>query len=251
MVLDALANVFAPILNPILKPLLSMPALWAILIISFFLSLISLLLTKYLTNQKMMKAHREEMKSMQKEMRVHTKEGRQDKAMALQKTMMEKNMIIMKESFKPMFITIIPFLLIFGWLYANFSFLPLEPQVPFDVDVILSDPGIAVSLQSLPPLNISDPIVQDTVTTFSVSGPSGAYTLQYTANNITVEQDLIIGTKYAKPEQAYSTKPFKKSVIGNSQLYVSVFGLRMTWFWAYFIFSIVFSLALRKILKVA
>jgi uncharacterized membrane protein (DUF106 family) len=251
MVVDALASIFAPVLDPILGPLLNLPPIWAILIISLFLSLISLLLTKYLTNQKMMKEHRIEMKVLQKEMKEFTKGGEQKKAMALQKDMMEKNMLIMKESFKPMFITIIPFLLIFGWLYANFSYLPLEANEPFDIDVILAEPGFNVTLIALPELNISGPVVDEKTSTFSASGPEGEYTLQFTANKITVEQDLLIGEKYAKPDAVYSTKPFKKSLIGNEQLHVNILGFDLSWFWAYFLFSMIFSLSLRKVLKVA
>jgi uncharacterized membrane protein (DUF106 family) len=250
LVVDALAQLFAPVLDPILGPLLNIQPLFAILLISLFLSLVSLLLTKYLTNQKLMKQHRIEMKELQKSVRELTKAGKQESAMSLQKEMMDKNMLIMKESFKPMLITIIPFLLIFGWLYANFSYLPIDADVPFDVTAVLAE-SADVTLVALPELLISNSTQDGKETTWTVSGPVGEYTLQYTANNITVDQDLIIGETYATPDAAYSTKPFKRTLIGNEKLNVSILGFDMTWFWAYFIFSMIFSLSLRKLLKIA
>ena len=60
--------VFENILNPIFFPLLSLPTLWAVIILSFLISLIITIIYKYTTDQNLMKQLKEEMKEFQKEM---------------------------------------------------------------------------------------------------------------------------------------------------------------------------------------
>jgi uncharacterized membrane protein (DUF106 family) len=240
-------------LDPILGPLLSLDPIWSIVIISFVLSFLSVLASKYMTNQKMMKQHREEMKELQKKARKLQKENPQ-KAMAMQKDMMEKNMSIMKESFKPMIITIIPFLLIFAWLNANFTYLPLQPDAPFNMSAELDvDEGLA-TLSMIPNESITyvtnqTVAIKDGMAEWVLKGGEGIYTATFTVNNQSVDQDVRIGTGYETPVKKQDGV-FKKTTIENESLKVNVLGLRMGWIWAYIIFSLVFSLAMRKLLKV-
>jgi len=136
------------IIDPIMQPLLSIDPFWSIVIIALFVSLISVLATKFMTNQKLMKEHRAELKKLQKEMKACRDNPK--KAMSLQKKMMDINMIVMKESFKPMIITIIPFLLIFAWLNANFSYLPIQPQQEFAVYATFQDDSGIASINITP-----------------------------------------------------------------------------------------------------
>ncbi len=100
----------------------------SIIFISAVLSLAVTLIYKYLTNQALMKELKDEIKKMQQKMKAHP-----EKAMELQKQSMSMNMKLMKESFKPMLITIIPFFAIFWWLRTVFEgmvIIPLSFHIP-------------------------------------------------------------------------------------------------------------------------
>ncbi|MBS3092010.1 DUF106 domain-containing protein [Candidatus Pacearchaeota archaeon] len=91
----------------------------SIIVLATAVSLISILVTKYITNQARLK----ELKSRQKELSKLSKEFRTDikKVTEINKEMMELSMEMMKHSFKPMIITLIPLLLLFWWVGQTFS----------------------------------------------------------------------------------------------------------------------------------
>ena len=61
--------VFENILNPVFAPFLALPTLWAVLLLSFLISLIITLIYKYSTDQNLMKSLKDEMKELQKEIK--------------------------------------------------------------------------------------------------------------------------------------------------------------------------------------
>lgn len=243
------------LLDPILSPLLGIDPLYAIVIISGFLSLASILASKYFTNQAKMKQHKLDMKAIQKKSQALSKSD-PSKAMSMQKEMMDMNMVIMKESFKPMFITIIPFLLVFAWLNANLSFIPIEATEPFTITADMKiDEGL-VSVRVIPEDKITyisnqTTEIVDKKVSWELSGDAAHYTIQYSYNNETVEQDLIIGDTYETPLKAHSASSFKKTTIGNEPLRVKLLGLEMKWIWSYVLFSLMFSIIFRKLMNVA
>jgi uncharacterized membrane protein (DUF106 family) len=85
----------------------------AILIVSVIVTLISTLAHKWLTNQEHMKSLKKRQKEIQKELKGCKDEC---KMKELNSEMLKMTGVMMKSSFKPMFVTIIPFLLLFGWL---------------------------------------------------------------------------------------------------------------------------------------
>ena len=86
----------------------------SLIIISVFVTLISTLVQKYLTDQKHMKAMRARQKELQKELKDCKDDG--TKMKEIQVEMMKITGTMMKSSFKPMFITFIPFILLFTWI---------------------------------------------------------------------------------------------------------------------------------------
>ncbi|MEK6932210.1 MAG: EMC3/TMCO1 family protein [Nanoarchaeota archaeon] len=84
---------------------------FSLLLISLFLGIISTLCYKYLTNQKLIKETKDDMKRLQEEMKLL--KGDPNKMLEKQKELMQKNAPLMKESFKVVFYTIIPFGVIF------------------------------------------------------------------------------------------------------------------------------------------
>lgn len=113
--------------NIMFWPMLQVPDPWKLMGIALFLTLVTTLIYKYTTDQKMMKALKDELKEMQKEMK--NLKDNPKKAMEVQKKAMEKNFKYMMHSFKPMLITFIPLLFIFGWLRGHYVALG-DPKVP-------------------------------------------------------------------------------------------------------------------------
>lgn len=87
--------------------------------ISFCVTLVMTLVTKYFTDQNRMK----ELKEIQKACNIKLKGNKDNpEVMAeIQKEMMECSLELMKHSFKPMFITFLPLILFFWWVRGFFS----------------------------------------------------------------------------------------------------------------------------------
>src|SRR3989338_9470100 len=92
--------------------------LFGIIVISFILSLVSLLAFKYLTDQELMKSFKERSKEMQNEIKKHKNDPK--KMMEVNKKVQAEQMDLIiqqfKQSLKPMLVTLIPFILIFTWI---------------------------------------------------------------------------------------------------------------------------------------
>lgn len=84
------------------------------IVIAVIVSFLSMIATKYLTNQERLKELADKQKEHQKLMKEH--KGNAEKMMEIQKEMMSGSMERMKSSFKPMIVTMIPFLLIFNFM---------------------------------------------------------------------------------------------------------------------------------------
>ena len=92
----------------------------AILIVSFIITLLTTLVYKYFTNQDALKKLKEENQEIQKKMKEH--KGDVKKMAELQKEALQKSLIEpMKHQLKPLLITFIPFLLVFGWLRLRYA----------------------------------------------------------------------------------------------------------------------------------
>jgi len=86
----------------------------SIILISVVVSLFSILVTKFFTDQVRIKEIKEAQKGKQKLLKEH--KGNPQKMMEIQKEIMSQSMELMKQSFKPLLITLIPLLLLFGAL---------------------------------------------------------------------------------------------------------------------------------------
>ncbi|MCK5321094.1 DUF106 domain-containing protein [Candidatus Pacearchaeota archaeon] len=87
-------------------------------VISFCVTLVSTLVQKWLTNQEHMKSLKMRQKEIQKELKG-CKEEHILKELNLE--MLNLTGIMMKSSMKPMFVTIIPFLILFNWLKGTYG----------------------------------------------------------------------------------------------------------------------------------
>jgi len=91
----------------------------SVVIFAVAMTFVSSLVTKKFTDQNRMK----ELKKIQKACQIKLKDqkGNPAKMTEIQKEMMQCSMEMMKHSFKPMFITMIPLLIFFGWIRGIYT----------------------------------------------------------------------------------------------------------------------------------
>lgn len=90
----------------------------SIAVFSVFVTLISTLVQKHFTDQEHLKV----LKKRQKEIQAEIKKAKEPSVMQeLNSEMMSLTGIMFKKSMKPMFVTMIPFLLLFMWLRSVYD----------------------------------------------------------------------------------------------------------------------------------
>lgn len=240
-----------PVLDTIFGPLLHLPIFFSVLIISLIVSLIITFCYKWFTDQDLMKRLKEEMKELQKE--IKELKDRPDEAMKIQKKAMETNMKYMMNSFKPTLITIIPIILIFGWMNANLAYEPISPDIPFTVNVNFNDNTFETANihTNLEYISDSSQKIIDETASWQFKGPPGEYMLKLEYNNMNItEKKVIIGDSYETPLEKIDHDEISSiEVVHEKKKVIPIFG-GISWFWSYIIFSILFSTLLRKILKI-
>ncbi|HYD02705.1 MAG TPA: EMC3/TMCO1 family protein [Alphaproteobacteria bacterium] len=252
------------IFNPWLGPLLNLPAFWALLIISAFITLISTLAYKYTTNQSEMKRLKDDMKKYQKEMR-ETKDHA--KMMKIQAKLWEINKVYMKASFKSTLYTILPIGIMFVWLSMHIAYNPILPNTDFTVTAEFAEGAQGqVSLEAIPELtgagtreivDIDSSKKTKPSATWTLNGDAGEYKLVVTYNTEVYNHSVLITTEksYVTPEKPITDSKMKAIVIGNEKVKpfgpnFNIFGGYPGWFITYMVLSIVLSSLLRKVMKV-
>ena len=119
IILNALNTVFNPILA--MDPNPANPAL-TVLVIAFIVSLITTIANKYLVDQDELNEQQAKMKEMRKKLSDAQKRGDGKEVAKLQAEQMEAmgdQTAMMTNQFKPMFVTMVPILLIFFWMRSS------------------------------------------------------------------------------------------------------------------------------------
>jgi uncharacterized membrane protein (DUF106 family) len=242
-------------LNVVFAPLLKLPAVWAIIILSLLISLIIILITKYTTDQTLMKNLKEEIKNYQNQIKELKNEP--SKAMEIQKKSMEVNMKYMTHSLKPTLITFIPIILIFGWMSSTFAYENIKPQQEFSVTANF-DKNAHGNAELIVPdeVTITDgklKKIENSQTTWALKGEKGEHLLEFVYGDEKQQHSILITDedKYLNP--AKKTSGSIKSIQANHKKkvvlpigYKDWFG----WLGTYIIFSLAFTMILRKIMKV-
>ncbi len=247
--------VFENLLNPVFDPLLNLPTLLAVVILSFFISLVITVVYKFTTNQNLMKDLKEEMKEFQKEVKELKKEP--EKAMQVQKKAMQTNMKYMMHSMKSTLYSIIPIIIIFSWMNANFAYEPILEGKDFTTAVIF-DEGVDGTIELSVPQGIAvdgDKIkeIKDGKVKWVLSGESGEYLLEYIVDGKKYYKEVIITEKnrYKEPIKMINDGVVKSIQIEHKEKkLINLFGWKIGWLGAYIIFSIIFSMLVRKVIKV-
>ncbi|MBI2580388.1 DUF106 domain-containing protein [Candidatus Woesearchaeota archaeon] len=249
-----------------LNIILNLPPLAAILVISIAVSVVTTVIYKYTTNQKLMKGIKDEVKSMQAEIRSTKEPGR---AAQLQKEMMKKSMQQMNSSWKSMIVTIIPLFLLFGWMQAHLAYSPLMPGEEFTATAYFvpgTEGNITIAAtEGTEGLNIlTEPVqeIKDGKAIWRLKGENeGAYRLSYSFGDELYAQNVIVTDKFgyespilAKSKGIKKDSRVERVVIGLKPLQpfgeVALLGWKPGWLATYIIFSIIASMLLRKWLKI-
>lgn len=253
---------FETLLNPIFSPLLLLPTWLAILIISLLISGIIVLFYKKFTDQDLMKRLKTEIKELQAEMKQlkdHPK-----KMMEVQKKAMQTNMKYMMHSMKPTLFTFIPIIIVFGWLNAHFAYMPIYDNQDFSVTLEFND-GYSGDVT----LNLPDGItllngdstfqeIKENKVIWFMKGDPGEYTFYYNYDDKEYSNEVLIveqGEKdYLQPVKVLKKEPIRTITLSNKKMTpfgsLSIFGYHPGWLMTYIFFSIIFSMGLRKLLKV-
>src|SRR3990172_5722393 len=223
--------------------MLNWPPLLAILVLSFIISLIIVLVYKWMTDQNEMKRLKDELSSHQKKMKELKSDP--EKMMKAQKEAMSVNMQYMSKSMKPTLITFLPIILIFGWMNANFAYESLMPNEAFTLaanfEKEISGNATITVPEGLEIVGDATKEITDGTATFTLKGTEGEYYATLASNGQEVDKKIIITTKrkYAQVLETYKSDVFKTAQLGNETLKVF---WKINWFWAYIIFAIVFSM---------
>jgi len=247
--------VFENLLNPVFGPLLKLPTLFAVILLSFLISLIITIVYKYATDQNLMKQLKEEMKEFQKEIKELKKEP--EKAMQVQKKAMQTNMKYMMNSMKSTLYSIIPIIIIFSWMNSNFAFEPILPQQDF-ITTVLFDEDVKGTIELSVPNGIvieggTKKEITDGNVKWILNGREGEYLLQYIYNGKTYNKEVLITEEniYKEPFESIKDGMIRSiEVIHKEKKLMNLFGWQVGWLGTYIMFSIFFSLIVRRIIKV-
>jgi len=246
-----------PLLNPVLQPLLNMSPFFAILVMALVISLLITLVYKFFTNQGEMK----ELKGRQKEFQKRLKDLRSQpqEMMKVQKEAMKVNMEYMKHSFKPTLITMLPIILIFGWMSAHLMYEPIYPGETYSITAefaegVTGEAELVVNEGTELKSNAKQEI--NSVVTWNLKSDTGTHFLTVKSGDDEQQKKVLI-TKELRYEEAtslYQHSDVEKITINYNKLKPlgkhSLFGWQPGWLGVYIIFSIVFSIGLRKLLKI-
>ncbi|MBW2976681.1 DUF106 domain-containing protein [Candidatus Woesearchaeota archaeon] len=247
--------VFENLLNPIFLPLLNLPTLWAIVLLSFLISLIVTLLYKYTTDQNLMKQLKGEMKEFQKEIKELRKDP--EKAMQVQKKAMQTNMKYMTHSMRSTLYTFIPIIIIFSWMNAHLAYEPILPGQDFTTTALFEENTQGTIELSVPEgITINGDAkkdIDDSMVKWILRGEEGEYLLEYLFDGAKYSKEVLITEKnmYKEPVKKIKGSSIKSIEIAhNPKKLLNLVWWKPGWLGTYIIFSIIFSMVIRKIIKV-
>ncbi len=238
----------------------SMPIWLFILFVAFIISLVMTLVYKYTTDQERMKFLRAELKKTQEDMKKSKDNPAQ--FMKIQKKAMEYNLEYMRASFKPTLYTFIPIIIVFAWLNSSLMYEPLHPNEQFTIGLQTEKYTGNISLLSDGlTINQKNAQVDSTgIASWNATGKEGIYVLTFVLGErkITGENipNILITDKqkYTQPVvEIKKEENLKKVLLNNAPTKpfgdLSIFGWNPGWLGTYIIFSLIFSMSMRKILK--
>ena len=235
------------VLNAFTSWFLSLSPIISVSIVSIIVSIITILIYKRFTNQTLMKSLKDELKELQKS--AKELRDKPEDAMKVQKRMMEVNMKYMMQSMRATIITMLPIILIFGWMNAHYSVQPILPGEQFRLLVETVSP-MNVSIISSPGVTVQDSRVLSTGIEFSMVAPlEGTFDISLSAGGKNYASSVVVSKSLSNVVSKTNINdgfvksisvPYKKLIVFN------LFGWKLGWLGVYIIESILLSLGLRK-----
>lgn len=247
-----------PVMDAAFGWLLNLSYFWAIVLLSFVLAMLISLIYKYTTNQSLMKDLKMEVKELQKEMKALKHDPQ--KMMQVQKKAMETNMKYMMHSMKPMLFTFIPIIIIFGWMSAHFAYQPITPGEEFTTTVLAGEEIegniTLVAPEEIEVLSNKVQEIEEGRASWELKGKEkGSYILEYWYGEKSYAKDVLITDEkdYEQPTKNLKREELKSITVEHKpvkiiNLYIR--GWKLGWIGTYIIFSLIFSLIIRKALKI-
>lgn len=247
-----------PLFNPLFLWLLNKSPFLGIVVLSLLITFLVTLAYKLLTDQKMMKGLKDKQKEFQKKMKELRSEP--EKMMQVQKEAMATNLEYMKRSLKPTIITLLPILLVFGWMAGHLMYEPIYPGETYSITVYFKE-GAAGSAVLFPDekttiLSPQNQTISEGKAVWSLQSEEGEHLLKVRLGTIEQAKTVLI-TKELRYEEAvslYEHSDITKIEINYRELKplgtFSLFGWMPGWLGWYIMFSILFSVVLRKVMKV-
>ena len=179
--------------------------------------------------------------------------------MKLQKEAMKKNMDYMKHSMKATLITFLPIILIFGWMNAHLGAEPIFPGETYSVTADF-EKGVGGKAVLIPPagtevIGDAEKEISSDVT-WQLKSTKGEHLLKVKTGETEQTKNVLItkDVEYTEAIETYDHSDIKSITINYNKLRPlgdqSLLGWQPGWLGLYIIFSIVFSIGLRKLFKV-
>ncbi|MBW2987313.1 TMCO1/EMC3 family protein, partial [Candidatus Woesearchaeota archaeon] len=211
------------------------------------------------TDQNLMKTLKTDMKKMQKEMKEMKQQP--EKIASHQKILMKKNMEYMKHSMKPTLITMLPVLLLVGWLATHIAFAPIVPRQTFTatLDFVPGMTGdVELTADGLQIIGDTMKTIENDKVKFELKGEKeGVYILEFEHNNDIYEKKVRITKKqlYEQPTKTIKKSDLKMITLDNAVLRpfgdnFNIAGWHPGWLSTYIILSFISSILIRKFMRV-
>ncbi len=247
----------------------SFPPLVAILLVSLLISFTVTIVYKYTTNQKYLKQLHSEMKDL----RRRIKETKDTSEMtALNKQLMEKTMKQAMQSMKSTFITIVPIFFVFTWMGGTLAYLEVHPNEAFEATLTVREGVSGSALLEAPTLELLTPEEQEVTdtATWRLRGPAGTHdvTFYFEGEMYTIPVLITNEWDYENPVLDHGSgflffhrggglpdeSKLQRVAVELPPVHpfgdVQLFGWTPGWLATYFLFTLMFTFPMRRLLKV-
>jgi len=184
---------------------------------------------------------------------------RPEEMIKMQKEAMSSNMEYMKHSLKAMLITFLPVILIFGWMNAHLAYEPIFPGETYSITASfkegLTGEAELIADEDTQILSSAKQPLANQVT-WSLKSKEGEHILTVKTRELQQSKKIIATTQvlYSEPITTFAHSDITQIKINYNELKplgkLSLLGWHPGWLGIYIILSIIFSMILRKLLKV-